>query len=716
VQGTKLEDKMGWFVPTTKNMSLVSVKNKYADHQWSLLLVATATTILTISGPWIVQTLRKRLIERSIIIVLSPPPPSTTTTTTTEDEECHAPRNEAELNHQQTDKNNIVLPPPPVVVHHILLTIFPGALIHPSEYIPIAKQVQRRVEVVQQENSPNAEPRIQVTIGIGPLMYLVTPPWTRWAFQNDTAVVAQWIRTKATEAALASSDSSTTTPFFFQDVYVWGHSLGGNAAIEAAYPSHCSGLLLYGGSWNNVLTGQQPQDLIGYPRPTLTMMGERDGFLRYTHVAAELSHRLDDLKRNMQWLAKTTTTAGTFQLERTTRWTKPIVTVPEINHLHMSSGIPPRLTTLSGRTDLTSRYEDDEKSSALYKAQAALAEVAVDFMLANSKPPTPPLRPLSLLPPTTTIKALAQERLLKHCYRTEETLQPFMDMNTLSHKVQFAQQALQSLVLQRLFGPSSPYSRTSPPMVVVEWRERAKDFMYSKPHHCVLHHGQEDVNGRSGGGGMDGSNYQYHLYMEVTEQDPMDIGKLLNPKSRARVAQVSKTLAVKAKSVEGIQVLFTAVTKAGGVTHSTKVDPTTHTTTTTTTTTTHITLQQLNQQTFHHVLNKVVTHEQRQRYLEEGNALTFGPDVDVQSAAPVWLEMPLQLTKQHSRTTTPINTTTSSKNGYIYVLSSPFITTPTTLPSPFDGMYYFKPLSPAQAYEWIVFDAFKNGPGESQKI
>jgi hypothetical protein len=710
---------MGLFVPTTNDTSLVNVKNKGADHQWSLLLVATATTILTIGGSWIVQTLRKRLIERSIIIIL--PSPSTTTTTattssTTGDKKCRAPRNESEGNHQQTDNNNVVLQPPPLV-HHILLMIFPGALIDPREYVSIAKQVQRRVEVIQQENSPSAEPRIQVTVGIGPLMYFITPPWTRWAFQNDTTVVAQWIRTKATEAAvLVSSDSSTTTPAVFQDVYVWGHSLGGNAAIEAAYPSHCSGLLLYGGSWNHILKGQQPQDLIGYPRPTLTMMGERDGFLRYTHVASELSHRLHDLKRKVKLLVttNTTTVAITTQLERTIRWTKPIVTVPEANHLHMSSGIPPRLTTMSGRTDLTSRYEDDQKSSGLQKAQAALAEVAVDFMLANSKPPTLPLLPL--LPPTNALKALAQERLLKHCYRTEQSLQPFMDMTTLPHKVQFAQQALQSLVLQRVFGPSSPFSRTSLPMVVVEWRERAKDFMYSKPHHDLLHHDPEDATNRSGASGMDGSNYQYHLYIEVTEQDPIDIGKLVNPKSRVHVAQVSKTLAVKAKSVEAIKLLFTAINQAGGVKHSTNVERTTHAITTTTTT--HMTLQQLNEQTFHHVLNKVVTHEQRQRYLEEGNALTFGPDMDVQSAAPFWLEMPLQLTKQKSRTTTP-NTTTnnkSSKNGYIYVLSSPFITTSTTLPSPFDGMYYFKPLSPAQAYEWIVFDAFKNGQSESHRV
>jgi hypothetical protein len=162
---------------------------------------------------------------------------------------------------------------------------------------------------------------------------------------------------------------------------------------------------------------------------------------------------------------------------------------------------------------------------------------------------------------------------------------------------------------------------------------------------------------------------------------------------------VSKTLAVKAKSAEAIHGLLGA---ADGVFNSTEKDPVTTTT-----------VQQLNEHTFHHVLNHVVTEEQRQRYLEEGNALSFGPDIDVQAlvsqtkdlnAGPAWVKMPLQLTllSKHPGT-----------HRYIFVLSSPFITTPTTTPPPFGGMYYFKPLSPAQAYEWIVFDAFKKVQSES---
>jgi hypothetical protein len=57
-----------------------------------------------------------------------------------------------------------------------------------------------------------------------------------------------------------------------------------------------------------------------------------------------------------------------------------------------------------------------------------------------------------------------------------------------------------------------------------------------------------------------------------TRSDKHDIGKLLQPNTKDRVAQESKTLAVKAKSVQAIILLLVA--PSSGVTHST--DPATN--------------------------------------------------------------------------------------------------------------------------------------------
>ena len=98
----------------------------------------------------------------------------------------------------------------------------------------------------------------------------------------------------------------------------------------------------------------------------------------------------------------------------------------------------------------------------------------------------------------------------------------------------------------------------------------------------------------------------------------------------------------------------------------------------------------INEQTFTRVLNSVGS-AQRIKYLHEGQQLIFA-DRMVQSA-PEWVD-------------TPMNLSMDDKGQAC--LSSPVCSTPVDmLPKKFAGMWYAKLLTPAQAYEWIVFDAFK---------
>jgi hypothetical protein len=114
------------------------------------------------------------------------------------------------------------------------------------------------------------------------------------------------------------------------------------------------------------------------------------------------------------------------------------------------------------------------------------------------------------------------------------------------------------------------------------------------------------------------------------------------------------------------------------------------------------TLMQLNKITFDQVLNNVVTPQQRQRYKKYGKELRFGPDILV-SPPPKWVDTPISLTRY------PPPDRLQENDDLYYLLQSPYATTSHSdyLPPAFAGAWYGKPFSPAQAYEWIVFDAFR---------
>ena len=529
------------------------------------------------------------------------------------------------LRNRVADNDIIILSPPSqaasqTTTSQILLIIFPGALIEASEYVPIAKVVQD--EALSQN--------ITVTVGIAPNIGFGASKWTQVAFDNNSDIVVTCIKERAHSAVFGSLNSQ-----YFDDVFVWGHSLGCIAALNVAYPSSYSGLILYGGSWE--LLGKKSEDLMSYPRPALTIMGQRDGFLRYLYLSSVLRQQQETLNSALKVMK--VEKERNF-IEEKMILHKPIVTMPELNHLHMSKGILPLITRLSGRSDMSSQFTQKE-------AQLRLGYIVVEFMNVHSHN-------------TTTNKAESKQSILQHCSTTRQSLKSFIDISSRENMTRFIQQSQTQL--------NNGIPITSKANIIIEWHSSQKDFLYSKP---TIWQSGDDV---------DDGQQSTALVLHVVEQDPISITDAANSQRKnmstlapAQIKQISKTLAIKSKSQDMITLLKHQPQKDRDV----PVNP----------------LMLLNQQTFDHVLNQIVTEQQRERYFKEGVPLKFGSDVCIDEG-PKFVDTPLLLSEHHEP--------------HCYVLQSPYLQTPTTKkPQKFAGMYYYKLLSQAQAYEFIVFDCFK---------
>ena len=105
-------------------------------------------------------------------------------------------------------------------------------------------------------------------------------------------------------------------------------------------------------------------------------------------------------------------------------------------------------------------------------------------------------------------------------------------------------------------------------------------------------------------------------------------------------------------------------------------------------------LRDLNMIIMDRVLNEIVTKKQREEYEKRGRKLEFLPDFYI-PIPPVWVASKIIVTHDDADDVTYI--------------SSPFTLSPSGPPTPprFQGAFYGKPITPAQVYEWIVYDAFK---------
>jgi predicted esterase len=67
---------------------------------------------------------------------------------------------------------------------------------------------------------------------------------TQWAFDNDKHNKDMAKRIQQKVATSTSATTTSTEPKQFHDTFIWGHSVGGDVAIQTAYPSSISGVIL----------------------------------------------------------------------------------------------------------------------------------------------------------------------------------------------------------------------------------------------------------------------------------------------------------------------------------------------------------------------------------------------------------------------------------------------------------------------------------------
>jgi len=625
-----------------------------------------------------------------------------------------------------------------------LLMIFPGGSLYARDYRDMARAVQVQHENLmaclleeQKEQAPNdnstiemqqqqAYPQLVVAIGMD-IRFL--PRLVKWATnQGDPRIIANLIQAKAERFVLKEQQKTTATEGHqqqtpasiriedmynvhlpskvFSDMFLWGHSLGGLYAIRAAYPSKFRALILYGCSMSLALSSPDPQqrvipdkkrhippkDLLkSYPKPVLTLMGERDGNLRCYKVAEEARALHDTIGEN---LLPCSYASRQEDLKRAMRLKKPIIVLPELNHMQMAMDVLPPEAVDTGRADFTSR-------ESLPHAHTTLASVVVDFMYVHSSvtkatappPPTPkttikttPILPQT--PPRTTspppiepspssprsrsssISPSSPEDRLLRLGKLSRTiyLEPFLRLLDPVYQSRFIADIQRQLLHVTLSSTQnfhfyeeedpmeeSTHQEPTTPDIVPHWHAHLYDFLYSRPQFDPIRN---------------------QIFMEVLEED--EYGSAI---AVSVVPQISKTLAFKGRSQEEIVVLSN-----GKYQELKDGDPENKPPT----------LMELNQQTFDRVLHHFVTPQQQRRYLKEGAKLRFGPDIEI-LPAPRWVTTPIAITKS----------SLCARADAFYLFQSTYTTTPMSMPAPFGGAWYGKPLSPAQAYEWIVFDAFK---------
>jgi hypothetical protein len=153
---------------------------------------------------------------------------------------------------------------------------------------------------------------------------------------------------------------------------------------------------------------------------------------------------------------------------------KPIVILPELNHLYISLGITPIPTHRSGGCDGSS-------SLTLEQAHAKLGQVVVDFMHVHcTTTTTTATNKATTMPQDNNNKTKEHEqRLLQLVESTQTYLQPFLKLTDPVSTSRFVQDCQSKLLLPL---PSASAASSSRIITVLdEWRYNPKDFLYFKP-------------------------------------------------------------------------------------------------------------------------------------------------------------------------------------------------------------------------------------------
>mmetsp|Transcript_1972 Transcript_1972/g.2800 ORF Transcript_1972/g.2800 Transcript_1972/m.2800 type:complete len:521 (-) Transcript_1972:84-1646(-) len=455
-----------------------------------------------------------------------------------------------------------------------LLVFLPGYRKDPQAYKPMCMEIQRRAE--EKHN-------LRLHVGIGKFcndmpIYLGT---------DEVNDIVDGIKKRASDAEVT-----------YDKVFLCGHSAGAFAAFQEA--CKYDGFIQLGSTFNSKGSLRWPgRSLHSFPKPVLTVLGDRDGFVRNVALADELDD-IDELEFKPSEVSKL----------------KPVVTLPGINHMQMGDGIVSEYALQTGRRDI-------EPDVSLQEAWKRVGDVISEFISVNAPAGD-----------TDTVRERAMESLSSRVENTKSSLEMYREMRSRKYVKNFVSE-MQRAILN---------GKTNPRVVVV-WNDDKKDFIYAKPF--------VETNG------------DLFVYVYPDKDLQVKVGT---------ASQIVPTCSIKFKSQGGIlkhKAYNGAVVNAPAPT-----------------------AMELNEKIFNSVL-EAVTPEQRERYLSQGKKIKFLPDKTTWKEGTDWVNAPLEVVRDKD-------------NSNVVSIRSPVLhTLPDQKPDRFAGMTYMKFLMPAQAYEWIVFDAFK---------
>lgn len=522
-----------------------------------------------------------------------------------------------------------------------LLLFLPGVFVDPNRYKMMFQHIQ--FYVAKKYN-------FALHVSIGHLSYHVSsdPNYDDIAqnlLKKSTQELSGLVNDNDTNNNEVGTDQPEQPVFqsyssIIDSIFLAGHSYGGILAKGGALPSIFDGLLLFGSVFNSKGVLPYDQDsLASFPRPVLSVSGDRDGFMRYLSLAKEMDHIEESLNRLIQSssisLNRLKSSKAYKQAQYEMFLQKPIIIVPGMNHMQVGDNTVGALTKSTGRSDFGSYLELEE-------VWDTLSEIVAQFILTHTCPNQKNGDTRRQSQYRQKQLRNLEEQLVKDSKSSMDSVATYRYLSSPSYISKFAQHVQRSIT-------NIPKNKNL--QIMTHFHDDPQDFLYSKPTTFVR-------NGMKGSSGV---------FIHLVEQDGIKLHPELNTQ------QISPTIAIKCKSKEGLLEINS---------HHTKKEP--------------MSLSQINEQTMQTVLRKHITKQQRLRYEKYGRKLRFASDTYI-PVPPQWVETPLKLIHDHENYST---------------LSSPFTTTSSVNEEmkKFSWMYYGKPLTPSQAYEWVVFDAFKKIP------
>ncbi len=382
---------------------------------------------------------------------------------------------------------------------------------------------------------------------------------------------------------------------------VVGHSGGAFLAYDAAL-TKAQAFVHLGSTLNSRgVLPWAPRSVVEYPKPILQLLGEMDGYIRFTGGALEYAE-VEGLmaKKGFEEVL----------LE------KPVVVLPGVSHQQFGDGTQSKLARMSGRRDLPPYV-------SLQEAQRMTGKIVASFLA------------LHLFPLNAKARQQGASVVRQAFDATGRMVRPYLNELSPQAEDDFIRWAQAEVASVEGVGRNSVRAmvfHTTP------------EFIYSKP-------------------SLDAESEYLQVCVRKQPEAAIKIGF---------TKQVSPALGLKMKRQEAVvQVLRRYPSKKAP------------------------TAAELNRRTFEKALERV-SEEARRRYDRYGRKLEFLGDDEItaeRGGGPAWVAAPLEV---KPRPEDPMRVT----------VRAPVLYTPIdTLPR-FAGMCYMKLLTPAQAIEWVLHDAY----------